>query len=187
MMKVHDAILQMLEARNLDYAGSVFSFHKHFIYEWVEQNKTEFSDAGDADKLDTLLIITAKYLKARKHNGTNKLGYNIITPKPKKHLTTEIQPRVKTHLEAVLKDLNSLNIHGGQTKQAMENIREWLENINTIIPPSPVHRDANVEDIRKFLTKNGFTQENINKYIKQFQKTEYEALQERLSQITSQA
>ena len=186
MMKVHDAVLKMLEARNLDYAGGVFSYHKHFIYEWVEQNKTEFSDASDVDKLDTLLTITAKYLKARKHNGTKKLFYNIVTPKPKKHLTTEIQPRVKKHLEAVLKDLDSLNIHGGDTKQAMENIRGWLENINTIIPPSQEHRIANVEDMRIFLTKNGFISENINKYIKQFQKTEHEVLQERLSQINSQ-
>jgi hypothetical protein len=186
MMKVHDAVLQMLEARNLGYAGSVFCFHKHFIYEWIEQNKTEFCDASDVDKLDTLLTITAKYLNARKINETEKLSYNIVTPKPKKHLTTEIQPRVKKHLEAVLKDLDSLNIHGGQTKQAIENIREWLDNINTIIPPSPEHRVSNVEDIRMFLTKNGFTKENIDNYIKQFQKTEQETIQERLSQINSQ-
>lgn len=185
MMKVHDAVLQMLEARSLDYAGSVFCFHKHFIYEWVEQNKTEFCDASDTDKLDALLTITAKYLNARKTNNTKKFLYN-IGPKPKKHLTTEIQPRVKKHLEAVLKDLDSLNVHGGQTKQAMESIKEWLENINTIIPPSPEYKTSNVENIRVFLTKKGFTKENISNYIKQFQKTEQETIQERLLQINSQ-
>lgn len=186
-MKVHNAVLQMLEERNLDYAGSVFSFHKHFVYEWVEQNKTEFSDASDVSKLDTLLTITAKYLNARKQNESLKTFYTAVKPIPKKHLSSEIQPRVKKHLEAVLKDLYSLNIHAGQTKQAIDDIEQWLENINTIIPPSQTHKNANVEDIRKFLTKKGFTQENINKYIKQFQQTEQEAIQERLSQITSQA
>jgi len=180
-MKVHDAVLQMLEERNLDSARSVFCFHKHFIYEWVEDN-IQFWDEAGADILNELLTLTAKYLNARKQNETYKIFYTAVQPIPKKHLSSEIQPRVKNHLEDVLKDLQSLNIHGSQTKQAINNIKEWLEDINTIIPPSKPHKNANVEDIRKFLTKEKFDKENISRYIKQFQKTEYEALQERLSQ-----
>lgn len=195
-MQVDKSILKALG----DFFTSLncFTIHKSFLYEWLDKNKTQFSEKGDMLKLETLLNLTASYLNSKEINGWNQIFFDLsitkktldtdgvetvekIVGKPNKGLNV-IKDRVPNHLKKALKDLNLLVVHGSKTKQAIEMIQQCIDDIDEIIMTRPEQRKVNVEDIRIYLKQNGFTDESIKSYIEQFRKPYDDVIQDLINQ-----
>lgn len=176
MPNVHKEILNELDIFFKDI--NIFTLHKSFIYGWINDNRVEFCEKEDIAKLEELLSITAGYLNSKQINNVNGNFFSIV--KPNRHLT-ELKARIEDHLKYALKDVESLFMHGSKTKQAIETINQLINDMDEIVPLRPKNKKQNVEDIRVFLRKRGFTKENIDSYIEHFRKSNDEIKQEWLS------
>lgn len=174
MMGVHEAIWKDLD-EFFSRKVNLFTFHKSFIYKWVEENKSQFCTEGDIKKIEELFRLTSELLSAKDFNTWVNFGFG--WSKSNRH-ESEIKKRVVGHLEKVLQDLYSLSPHGEKTKQTIEMIEDSLANIDKIVLTKQTKRSESVEDIRRFLKKEGFRKESVDQYVKQFQKSIAEMSQE---------
>lgn len=174
MIEVHEAIMSDLD-EFFSRKVNLFTFHKFFLYEWIEENKSQFCDKEDIKKIEELFNLTAQLLSAKDFNRWVNFGFNF---KKANRYESDIKKRVVVHLERILDDLNSLAVHGEKTKETIKMIEDSLANIDKIILTKRKKRSESIENIRRFLKKEGFRKESVDKYVKHFQKPIKEIIEE---------
>ena len=124
--------------------------------------------------------VTAKYLDAKQSN--NLLGAIQGLKQAKRKDLGEMQERVINHFDRLLDDLNSLPLHGQETKKLIEMIEYCKANIDFVVPLKIKDKPQNVEKIRKYLVDMGMIEKSKNNFIKHFQKNHDEIMSELFEQ-----
>ena len=161
-LEIHETVLK--ELSELFNEPNELTYHKGFIYKWVTDNKTEFCEQEDLEKLEKLLNLTAIYLSKKHANNFFKLMYG---KNKSNRILTELKPRVTKHLQRAVDDLKSIFASCEKTKLAIETIKVLISEMDDIVPLRKSYSE-NVEEIRSYLKKQNFRETSIKEYIGYF-------------------
>ncbi|OHE12443.1 MAG: hypothetical protein A3J96_08305 [Sulfurimonas sp. RIFOXYC2_FULL_36_7] len=141
-----------------------------FLTQWIEDNEGFFMD-DDIQHLINLIRATHNYLVSKDNKGWLTA---IQRPSHKQRLnnTKKYQESVRTHLEAVKRDLEEICPQGGKTKILLNSINEALNDMDSIVPIVKIPK-ANTDELTEYLTylenETGISKEATRNYKKFFQ------------------
>lgn len=145
---------------------NIYVDHKDFITEWLFANDYNFTNFN---QIIELINLTTNYIKTKNNNSIKNIVYVNNGTTNKNKTLSELAARNIKRLKIVKEDLESLTIHGGKTKNLINEINDFISNTSSYIPTNKCISKCNVENIRGYLKKHAVNNTSIDEYIKYLQ------------------